>query len=939
MRAPRAAAGLAASLLLACLSSTAGQGTGNPLAKLAAVSSSNGTSPPPLALAAAAPSTTPSTTSSGGVLISELMTNNKATIKDEDGAAPDWIELHNTGSSVVGLAGYRLVDSPTPGPGDTWTFPSGVSLAPGQYLLVFASGKNRTNPSSPLHTSFKLSPQDGYVALLTPSGSVASAVQFPDLPTDISFGTIGSAGAVTALASGSPQYAILASPTPGRDNSGPRPGGPLIVGTTRTAATAPGAAITVTSTVTQQTSPLASVQLYYTVGYGPEAPLPMTASADGATYSATIPGAPAGSLVRWYVKATDSQGQTTRDPPFASPTDQQYYGTIVADPSDTASLPVLELYCKDSKAVFGKTDVYGCSLMLNGTFYDNVGIRRRGVTSLNWPKPKIKVDSKQGSIFKIRPGMTVGELNLNSEWAEPGENTFMRETLMWQVFDQMGVQSLVSFQLHMRMNGQYFGKYAYTEEMDEASLKRWGYPVQPQAGPLWKSTSGEYSNLRWDVPPEHLQYYWKQYTRKGDNASEGQALLAFARGLAGGAPGVPRSKYLFDAVNLPQVINHMAAQTLVLNQDRCTKNFYIYLDPASGQWSMLPWDLESGFGIDRGLGGQPAPDYCILACEQWNSPLYCDHAHPQARDLAVKTPWGLITAQYDLYTTGRRLQQHKSGCRKLASAAAASSSDPLARAARKLMQDPAPAPASAVVPASGAAAAGLALPSNSSIPTDYDADLTKLGPTVTGAPGTYNYLIDAILSIPRTRQMYVRRLRTLMDTFVNTGRLQALVTAMYQQIRDEAKRDAKAWNNPGDPDRGYQQLITEQLPIRKQQLYETYGSQGPIPLIPDALPGSFQLTLGALQPGPAGFVEVQNPNGYAVDVSGYRLQGAVQFAFAPGTVIPAQDSVYAAASVAAFKQARGGQGFFAVGPYSGQLLGAAASVQLVKPDGTVLAST
>lgn len=44
-----------------------------------------------------------------------------------------------------------------------------------------------------------------------------------------------------------------------------------------------------------------------------------------------------------------------------------------------------------------------------------------------------------------------------------------------------------------------------------------------------------------------------QYTRKGNNASDGQALLDFARGLAGGAPGMPRSKYLFDAVNLPQV--------------------------------------------------------------------------------------------------------------------------------------------------------------------------------------------------------------------------------------------------------------------------------------------------------------------------------------------------------------------------------------------------
>ncbi len=31
-----------------------------------------------------------------------------------------------------------------------------------------------------------------------------------------------------------------------------------------------------------------------------------------------------------------------------------------------------------------------------------------------------------------------------------------------------------------------------------------------ELAPLDVTCSGEYSNLRWDVPPEHLQYYWKQ---------------------------------------------------------------------------------------------------------------------------------------------------------------------------------------------------------------------------------------------------------------------------------------------------------------------------------------------------------------------------------------------------------------------------------------------
>ena len=45
----------------------------------------------------------------------------------------------------------------------------------------------------------------------------------------------------------------------------------------------------------------------------------------------------------------------------------------------------------------------------------------------------------------------------------------------------------------------------------------------------------------------------------------------------------------------------------------------------------IPWDMESSMGQDNNLGGSPGNLYCILACEQWNSPLYCDSEHPQVR--------------------------------------------------------------------------------------------------------------------------------------------------------------------------------------------------------------------------------------------------------------------------------------------------------------------
>ena len=54
------------------------------------------------------------------------------------------------------------------------------------------------------------------------------------------------------------------------------------------------------------------------------------------------------------------------------------------------------------------------------------------------------------------------------------------------------------------------------------------------------------------------------------------------------------------------------------------------------------------------------------------------------------------------------------------------------------------------------------------------------------------------------------------------------------------------------------------------------------PCSADAQPSSFQLTMGRVEPGPAGYVEVRNPNDFAVDVSSYALRGAVNFVFAPG---------------------------------------------------------
>jgi CotH kinase protein/Lamin Tail Domain/Chitobiase/beta-hexosaminidase C-terminal domain len=121
------------------------------------------------------------------VRISEFMAANKTTLNDEDGASSDWIEIFNPTPSDVNLQGWHLTDKATNL--TQWTFPAYV-LQPGDRLVVFASGKNRTNNTSELHTNFKLAAAGGYLALVDATGGVASSFEpsYPAQQTDVSYG-------------------------------------------------------------------------------------------------------------------------------------------------------------------------------------------------------------------------------------------------------------------------------------------------------------------------------------------------------------------------------------------------------------------------------------------------------------------------------------------------------------------------------------------------------------------------------------------------------------------------------------------------------------------------------------------------------------------------------------------------------------------------------
>ncbi len=121
------------------------------------------------------------------LFISEVSSANQDAIEDRYGDASDWIEIYNPSTQTVNLAGWRL--SNNPGNPLKWVFPS-TNMAPGDYVLVFASDRNRAIPGEELHTNFKLSKDGEYLALLDATGGIAHAYSpaLPPMVSDVSYG-------------------------------------------------------------------------------------------------------------------------------------------------------------------------------------------------------------------------------------------------------------------------------------------------------------------------------------------------------------------------------------------------------------------------------------------------------------------------------------------------------------------------------------------------------------------------------------------------------------------------------------------------------------------------------------------------------------------------------------------------------------------------------
>ncbi|MBT4484603.1 MAG: DUF1573 domain-containing protein, partial [Candidatus Latescibacteria bacterium] len=141
------------------------------------------------------------------LVINEVMSSNNTILTDKDGEYSDWIELLNFGDTPIVLTDYGLSDRPSNS--YKWIFPD-IVINPGQYLIIFASGKDLKAPeNSYLHTSFKVNATGETLQLTDSSGNICDSVETGFIQTDESLGR---------QPDESSNWVYFTEPTPGEGN-------------------------------------------------------------------------------------------------------------------------------------------------------------------------------------------------------------------------------------------------------------------------------------------------------------------------------------------------------------------------------------------------------------------------------------------------------------------------------------------------------------------------------------------------------------------------------------------------------------------------------------------------------------------------------------------------------------------------------------------------
>ncbi|MCU0723174.1 MAG: CotH kinase family protein [Planctomycetes bacterium] len=223
-----------------------------------------------------------------------------------------------------------------------------------------------------------------------------------------------------------------------------------------------------------------------------------------------------------------------------------------------------------------------------------VGVRVKGNSSSGVPSERksLKIDFDRFEKGASWHGLV--KLNLHNEFKDP---TLMREVLAYRLFRAAGVPASrtayarVFVTIPGRSARRLIGLYVAVEQAGGDFLKdRFADP----SGTLWKGEAG--SDFTWfgEDPENYGGYEIERNENRGDYAP----LIEFVR-LVNETPDAGLEEMFARRLDVEKFLAYTAVNALLVNLDSPAgtgHNYYVYHEPASGRFTVIPWDLNEAFG-------------------------------------------------------------------------------------------------------------------------------------------------------------------------------------------------------------------------------------------------------------------------------------------------------------------------------------------------------
>lgn len=227
----------------------------------------------------------------------------------------------------------------------------------------------------------------------------------------------------------------------------------------------------------------------------------------------------------------------------------------------------------------------------DGLHLDTIGVRFKGNTSYSgYPSDKksFKLDINEFVTGQRIHG--VDKLNLNNAFHDP---SFVREKVFYELAAEVGLAAPRANYAALYVNDVYWGLYYLIEQVDEEFIvSRFG---ANEAGNLWKGDPR--GNLMWQGP--NAVEYQDDYELESNEAANDWSQLIDLCDRLNNAPQAGLAGALNPVLDANSALSYLALCNVTVTLDSYlgrSHNLYYYRRDVDGRFAIVPWDANESFG-------------------------------------------------------------------------------------------------------------------------------------------------------------------------------------------------------------------------------------------------------------------------------------------------------------------------------------------------------